>query len=161
LNLIPLTNLCFIFSLRQINPHQLSPQKDAEICLSLALCRFWPWLPRKSSHLFSQLLSQPSNSFTSFLPPNHPYIFPIQRGSSFYPTFPSPPSPHPPPSLHNPPHPPLIFPDYKKAFFLSIIPPTQQFKSTSVYFSPSKLCHFKLLFPIFPTHLWSEVKFIL
>jgi hypothetical protein len=61
------TNLCFIFSLRPINLHQLSPQKNAEICLSLVLGRFWSWLPRKSIDLFSLLLSQPSHSFISFL----------------------------------------------------------------------------------------------
>ena len=61
------TNLCFIFSLRPINLHQLSPQKNAEICPCLVLGRFWPWLPRKSSNLFSLLLSKPSKIFTSFL----------------------------------------------------------------------------------------------
>ena len=116
------TNLCFIFSLRPINLHQLSPQKKAEICLSLVLGRFWSWLPRKSIDLFSLLLSQPSHSFTSFL--HLSLSFQSRGGSSFYTTLPSPPSPLPSPSLHNPPHHPLVFPTHEKALFLSINPKT-------------------------------------
>ena len=92
------TNWCFIFSLRPINLHQLSPQKNAEICLSLVLGRFWPCLPRKSSHLFSLLLSQPTHSFTSFFPPIR-ISFQFRGGSSFYTILPSPPPvSHPLPS---------------------------------------------------------------
>ena len=47
--------------------HILYNLSSAVICLSLVLGRFWPWLPRKSSNLFSLLLSQPSHRFTSFL----------------------------------------------------------------------------------------------
>jgi hypothetical protein len=133
MNLIPFTNLCFIFSLRPINLHQLSTQKNAEICLSLVLGRFWPCLPRKSSNLFSLLLSQPSHSFTSFL--HLSLSFQSRGGSSFYTTLPSPPSPLPSPSLHNPPHHPKVFPTHEKALFLSINP--KQLKSTQ--FSPSSL----------------------
>ena len=95
---IPCTNLSFCFSLRPINLHQLSPQKNAEICLSLVLGRFWPCLPWKSSHLFSLLLSQPTHSFTSFSPLIR-ISFQFRGGSSFYTILPSPPSlSHPLPS---------------------------------------------------------------
>ena len=143
------TNLCFSFSLRPINLHQRSPLKYAEICLSLVLGRFWPCLPRKSSHLFSLLLSQPTHSFTSFSPLIR-ISFQFRGGSFSTQYFPLPsPIPFPPQSspsstslshlregllslyqsknswnLHNPPHHPLVFPTYEKAFFLSIYPKT-------------------------------------
>ena len=93
---IPCTNLSFCFSLRPINLHQLSPQKNAEICLSLVLGRFWPWLPCKSSTLFSLLPSQPYHSLTSFLQPIH-ISFQFRGVSSFYylPLSPPPPNPFP------------------------------------------------------------------
>ena len=148
---IPCTNLSFSFSLRPINLHQLSPQKNAEICLVLVLGRFWPWLPRKSSNLFSLLLSQPSHRFTSFLHVSLYLSNPEEALLSTQHFHLPPPLSYLLPStilpitlslshlreglislyqsknswnLHNPAHHPLVFPTYEKAFFLSINPKT-------------------------------------